>query len=62
MFGTGKFANLFALRTSEMAGFVNVIVKLFPLSTFKNDISYYVIPVTRFYYLPNVGHKPTMIE
>ena len=30
VFGTGTFANLFALRTSEMAGFVN-IVKLFPI-------------------------------
>ena len=25
VFGTGKFASLFALRTSEMTGFVNVI-------------------------------------
>ena len=25
VFDTGKFANLFALRTSEMAGFVNIV-------------------------------------
>ena len=25
VFGTGKFARLFALRTSEMAGFVNIV-------------------------------------
>ena len=25
VFGTGKFANLFALRTSEMAGFENIV-------------------------------------
>ena len=56
MFGTGKFANLYALRTSEMAGFVNV-VKLFSLSASKNNISYYVIPVTMCFYLPNLGHK-----
>ena len=25
VFGTGKFASLFALRTSEMTGFVNIV-------------------------------------
>ena len=25
VFGTGKFASLFALRTSEKAGFVNIV-------------------------------------
>ena len=41
-----------------MAGFLN-IVKLFPLSASKNNISNYVIQVTRCHYLPNEGHKHT---
>ena len=50
--------SIYYLRTSEMVGFVS-IVKWFPLTASKNNISYYVIPVTRCYYLPNVGQKPT---
>ena len=57
VYGTGKFANLFELPRYDIRK--GRICECFPLSASKNNISYYVIPVTRCCYLPNVGHKPT---
>ena len=58
MFGTGAFVNLFDLRTSEMAGFVN-IVKLFPIYASKIRFRFILSHSPGATTFPNAGHKPT---